>query len=157
MKNTLRSIRSETVASAAGQVLVSGGLLAVAVISFANASASVANAATKSSGSSATSTAAINCVAKAVATREDAVDSAVSTYNASVMSAYDARAKSLASAYATGNATTIASAIKTVWATFDAASKNASAAYATKRLALWNTFKTASTACKAPPGVIDYK
>ena len=126
-------------------------LLILAVSSPVLAKSSVSTAATSTPATAAE----IACVGKVVATREAAFDSGSTSYENAVSAAYSARAKSLASAYATGTQAGVASGIKAAWAAFDASTKAASATWSTKRLAAWASFKTAAAACKAPAGVLD--
>ncbi len=135
-------------------ILISGAFIAIAASASLLQSPHSAFAASSSSGT-ATTTAAIACVGKVVATREAAFDSAESAYQTAENAAYTTRAKALAQSYATGTTAGVASGIKAAWSTFDASIKTASTAWASKRLTIWSTFKTSAAACKAPSGVVD--
>jgi hypothetical protein len=106
--------------------------------------------------SSTTSAATVACVAAAVNTREQALDSGFNTYTQSTNSAYSARASALQAAYAltTGNGA-IRTAVRAAWSAFSASMKSARGTWQKTRNADWTTFRASVKTCKAPSSITD--
>ena len=100
-------------------------------------------------------TAKIQCVGAAVDTRESAIDSAMTTFNASTNLAYSARATALHQAYALTTAVSVRAAVKVAWTAFKTSMQTARKTWQSAKMSAWSTFKTAAKACRAPAGVSD--
>ena len=87
------------------------------------------------------------CVSAAVATREAALDTAVSTHTTDINAAYTTRASALASAYSQTGNDAIKKAVRTAWAQFGAALKLSKKNWQKAKDAAWQSFRTAAKAC----------
>jgi hypothetical protein len=130
---------------------LSVGLLAVSTMAFAETTGVTVTPAT----TSADMTTKIQCVGKAVADRESAIDSAMTTFTGATNAAYSARATALQSAYSQTTAVAVRAAVKTAWNAFTSSMKTARKAWQTARMSAWSTFRTAAKVCKAPGSVSD--
>ena len=92
----------------------------------------------------------LTCAASAVASRETAIQSALSTFSGSMTSAFSARASALASAWTATDLKARNQAIKDAWSTFGKAKTAARKSYNTATNAAWSQFSTARKTCKAP-------
>ncbi len=97
----------------------------------------------------------ISCVGTAVNAREQAIDTAMSTYTQGVNAAYGARATALSQAYSQTTMKSVRSAVKAAWSTFNASVKSARKAWQTARNTAWTQYRTTAVQCKAPAGTGD--
>lgn len=97
----------------------------------------------------------ITCVGAAVATREQAIDTAMTSYTASTNSAYSARATALGQAYSQTTLMTVRSAVKKAWSDFTMTMKTARKTWQSTRMSAWSQYKTSTAVCKAPAGTGD--
>lgn len=102
-------------------------------------------------GQNASSTKAVDipCVSAAVAARESALGTAITTFNNSISAAYTARASALASAYGSTDQTAVKNAVKTAWTNYKGAMSAAKKGWQSSKESAWNTYKTAIKSCGA--------
>ena len=89
----------------------------------------------------------LTCVQAAVDAREQAIDSAFTTFSSAESAALSARATALHAAWGITDSKARRAARTAAWSAFATANKSAYAALRTARKAAWSTFTTASKAC----------
>ncbi len=92
-------------------------------------------------------TAALACVAKAVADREAKIQSAFSAFSSSMTSAFQTRASDLASAWAMSDKTARKEAIRNAWKKFSDSKRAARKTYNIATKTAWKDFKKAKKDC----------
>ncbi len=97
----------------------------------------------------------ITCVSAAVEVREAALQAAVAKRSASVAAAYTTRANVLKGAYMNTTSAKVQVGTKIAWADFNKTIRLSTATWKASHTAIWSTFKSAVTTCKAPSGVSD--
>ncbi|MGH7175688.1 MAG: hypothetical protein ACREGR_05015, partial [Minisyncoccia bacterium] len=123
------------------------------VVAFAAAAPALAQTTTPSTNIEATTK--IACVGSAVNIREQAIDSAITTYTGALTAAYSARATALQQAYTNTTLAATRVAVRAAWSTFSASAKSGRKSWQTARNTAWNTYRTAAVACRAPVGTGD--
>lgn len=124
--------------------------LAFTVFSLALAATPVFAATSTTGTANKTTTATVNlaCVQNAVAARDNAIISALATYQAAWTAALQARVSALTTAWGNTNVTTRRAAIKTAWSQYNSAKKSAQTAFNTARKNAWSTYSSSSKTCK---------
>ena len=90
----------------------------------------------------------IACVQTAVDKREDALDSAIGTFNGSILSAYQGRKTALHDAWSKTEAKERRTAVKAAWEAFKKAKKSAAQDWKKSQKSAWQTFSKDGKACK---------
>lgn len=93
----------------------------------------------------------IACVKTAVETRENAISTALDTFNTSVKTSLQTRKTALLAAWSLTDNAARKTAIKAAWKTFNTEYKVARKAFSTTKKTAWNQFSVARKACKASP------
>ncbi len=103
----------------------------------------------------AATTAQIQCVGSAVATREASLVAGMSAFNTSINTAYSTRSVDLATAYSKTTGAEVRGGISVAWKSFNTSTKSAQKTWRTTRESAWSTFKTSAKACKGTESVTD--
>lgn len=128
-----------------------GLLVAVAIPALAQTTTSASMGQTTSASVSSK----IQCVGAAVAVREQALDTAMTTYGSSVNAAYSARAAALSKAYADTTVSSLRSDIKAAWSAFAASMRSAHKSWMSARNGAWKQFRASARVCRAPAAASD--
>lgn len=91
----------------------------------------------------------MQCLVKAVTSREDALIAASSANAEAISAAFSHRKTALLAAYAQTDKAALRKAVAAAWKSFDADRKTAGKAWMTSRSASWQTFRTSAKACGA--------
>ncbi len=102
-----------------------------------------------------TSATKIECVGRAIATRESSLASAFNTHSEKVSAAYATRANELSGAYTNNTVKATQAGVKVAWAGFNKTVKAAKADWKTNKNTIWSDFKKSAALCKAETGVSD--
>jgi hypothetical protein len=92
----------------------------------------------------------LECMRLAVSSRESAIRSAYSTLSSSYITALDARAKALDSAWNLTDKSARKMARETAWSLWNSTAKSAREAFKVSRKSAWETYRTSAKACKVP-------
>jgi len=107
------------------------------------------------STTSAATTAQIQCVGVAVATREASLIGGMSAFNTSVNTAYSTRATDLATAYSKTTGAEVRAGVSVAWKSFNTSTRTAQKTWRTTKDSAWKAFKTSAKACKGSESVTD--